>query len=449
MVITNGSPHHDWARYTFTSRGGGLKLVELLDYPETISARWTKTKAESDTVASLNTRAAVPVLAILGDTNLVGDGNFTLTQNGNVVRAEKVLPNGLRLVKEFHPGANYLLNADVRLENTTGQPLAVPAQEWVVGTATPMDVDDNNFSVYGGAMWYRRREPARLQSRIFQHEHVGSVRGSADAAKCLSHGRPATSFGRRSITSFSRWRRCRSSRPTRSSRGRSRCRRFRASNWRRARRRRKGVQTALVYPAQTLAANSSVERQIVFFAGPKEYRTLARIGAQLQNRADLVMNFGSGFVSFWGIGTFFAKLLLSGMNWLHDVTRIGYGWTIVVITVLLRGMFWPLMAATHALDEADAGARAGNESAQGKIQGRPAEGADEAVGTLQEAQDQSDERLPADDAPDAGVHGLFHDDPQRHRTARRAFPVGHGFVEAGHAVHDSGPAISRSTCCRC
>ena len=33
------------ARYTFTSRGGGLKLVELLKYPETISARWTKTKA--------------------------------------------------------------------------------------------------------------------------------------------------------------------------------------------------------------------------------------------------------------------------------------------------------------------------------------------------------------------------------------------------------------------
>ena len=26
------------ARYTFTSRGGGLKSVELLDYPETISA---------------------------------------------------------------------------------------------------------------------------------------------------------------------------------------------------------------------------------------------------------------------------------------------------------------------------------------------------------------------------------------------------------------------------
>jgi len=43
-----------------------------------------------------------------------------------------------------------------------------------------------------------------------------------------------------------------------------------------------GIQTALVYPAQTLGTNQVVERQIVFFAGPKEYRTLARIGEEFQ-----------------------------------------------------------------------------------------------------------------------------------------------------------------------
>jgi len=58
------------------------------------------------------------------------------------------------------------------------------------------------------------------------------------------------------------------------------------------------------------------------------------------------MNFGTGYSGFWGVGTFFAKLLLSSMNWLHDVTRMGYGWTIVVITILLRILFWPLTAAS-------------------------------------------------------------------------------------------------------
>ena len=37
VVISNAD-----ARYTFTSRGGGLKSIELLKYPETISARWKK-----------------------------------------------------------------------------------------------------------------------------------------------------------------------------------------------------------------------------------------------------------------------------------------------------------------------------------------------------------------------------------------------------------------------
>ncbi|MGA9449705.1 MAG: membrane protein insertase YidC, partial [Verrucomicrobiia bacterium] len=32
------------------------------------------------------------------------------------------------------------------------------------------------------------------------------------------------------------------------------------------------------------------------------------------------------------------------MNWLHDVTKLGYGSVIVLITILLRGIFWPLMA---------------------------------------------------------------------------------------------------------
>jgi len=107
-----------------------------------------------------------------------------------------------------------------------------------------------------------------------------------------------------------------------------------------------GVQTALVYPSMTLTANSNVERQITFYAGPKEYRTLARIGDDFKNHADLVMNFGTGFTSFWGIGTFFAKLLLAAMNALHDLMPVSYGWIIVLITVLLRLVFWPLTAAS-------------------------------------------------------------------------------------------------------
>jgi len=48
IVLTNAR-----ARYTFTSRGGGLKLVELLRYPETISARWKGEVHNSSSVTAI------------------------------------------------------------------------------------------------------------------------------------------------------------------------------------------------------------------------------------------------------------------------------------------------------------------------------------------------------------------------------------------------------------
>ncbi|MGA2870517.1 MAG: hypothetical protein ABSF34_15325, partial [Verrucomicrobiota bacterium] len=149
IVLTNAT-----ARYTFTSRGGGLKQVELLGYPETISARWRKQDENpSNGVATLNAHVSVPVLAVLGDPGLVGDGNFTLTRTGDGVRAEKDLPDGLVLTKEFQLSSNYLVNASVNLKNDSGKTLVLPAQEFVVGTAAPMDVDDSGFPMYGGATW--------------------------------------------------------------------------------------------------------------------------------------------------------------------------------------------------------------------------------------------------------------------------------------------------------
>ena len=74
LVVTN-----DNARYTFTSRGGGLKEVELLHYPETVSSHRRKTPPTND-LATLNTPSGPPVFAILGDKSLQGDGVFKLTQ---------------------------------------------------------------------------------------------------------------------------------------------------------------------------------------------------------------------------------------------------------------------------------------------------------------------------------------------------------------------------------
>jgi len=327
LVLTNGK-----VRYLFTSHGGGLRQVDLLAYPETISARWKSTsRTATNAVVSLNTRAPVPALSVLGSDSFVGDGNFALTKTAGGVRAEKSFPGGLRIVKEFQLGSNYLLNASVRLENTSGQALALPPQEIVVGTATPMDADDNGQSE--GAMWSDGAKAVDQPLATFMGggctrsaPKTEIIAGAGNVVWVAAHNQffalmampkeRAPQMIARPVTlpQFTDINETNAPLP-------------------------RGVQTALLYPAGTLAANSSIERQIVLFAGPKEYRTLSDIGEQFKNRADDIMGFG-GFMGFC------AKPLLLAMNWLHDVTTLGYGLVIVLITILIKVLFWPLTAAS-------------------------------------------------------------------------------------------------------
>jgi YidC/Oxa1 family membrane protein insertase len=99
-----------------------------------------------------------------------------------------------------------------------------------------------------------------------------------------------------------------------------------------------GIQTSLAYPSLTLTANQGMERQYTIYAGPKEYNTLARIGNEMKNELDLIMDFGRWF-------GFFAKMLLLSMNGLHAI-GLGYGLAIIAITVIIKLLFWPLTAAS-------------------------------------------------------------------------------------------------------
>ncbi len=336
LVLTNGR-----ARYTFTSFGGGLRQVELLDYPQTISARWKdKITNSAISVATLNAQANVPVLAVLGDDSLIGDGNFALSHTGNEIRAEKNLPDGVRLIKTFSLSSNFLVNATVRLENTSDKTILLPAQELVVGTATPMDADDT--ALLEGAIWFDGTNTQDQAIALFaggggctkSTPKTEFRAGSGNVVWAAAHNQfftllampkePAREMHAQLIT----------------------LPRFQNVGTATNNPAPQGVQTMLVYAGQTLAANAVLERQITIFAGPKEYRTLVRVGEQLNNHADQVMNFGSGFATFWGVGTFFAKMLLSAMNALHDLTRLGYGWVIVLITVLIKLLFWPLTKAS-------------------------------------------------------------------------------------------------------
>jgi YidC/Oxa1 family membrane protein insertase len=458
LVLENGL-----ARYTFTSHGGGLRLVELKGYPESVSCRGG-TKSPGTNLATLNTGAPLPVLALAGADAVTGDGVFKLTTNGPSVRAEKALPSGLTVVKEFRLGSNYLLTATVRLENRGSQPLSLPEQEWVVGTSTPLGpLDDGSLM---GVFWHIGKGADHVGQPWFQNRTLGCLPGtpreqfrggqtnvgwatvhnqffalavmpptnvvadgiiarqitlpplasrtngangaaagvpgrewlfseadllnagalafrlknphdsltrfladqlSAETKKLLADAGDLRSLPRpllealltdlnkvlRGVSVYhaapeafagiplkEQTRLLAARQPSGEQLVRLNRLVIEEAFPRDLRKSPSGYQASLVYPAVTLASGQSLERAFTLYAGPKEYKTLSRLGMQMQNEVDLVMEYGG----FFG---FFAKLLLLSMNGLHslmpDVAGFkNYGVVIIVITVIIKLLFWPL-----------------------------------------------------------------------------------------------------------
>ncbi len=327
---------HANARYTFTSRGGGLKGVELLKYPETVSSRRQR-QVETNQFAPLNTPVAPPVLALLGGESLQGDGVFKLTPVPNGMRAEKTLGNGLSIVKDFQFSSNYLVVATVRLANTSTQALTLPPQEYVVGAATPMGPQDNGTAV--NVSWYNgtKVEPVGLPyfntntssfiffSRTPLTEYRG---GHGDVVWVAAQNQFFTLAVMPTNAAAGLVVRMIDLPPPTEEEMRAAPHIVAAPH---------GLYSALAMAAQTLAPGQAVTQQFNLFAGPKEYHLLADLGERLNNSIDLVM----GFNGFFGT---FARLLLFWMNWFHSTVNLPFGWSIVLITVLLKVLFWPLTA---------------------------------------------------------------------------------------------------------
>jgi YidC/Oxa1 family membrane protein insertase len=329
---------HDDVRYTFTSHGGGLKAIDLLNYPAlaTVGRR----QAASNGVVALNRGAQFPVLALVGDSALAS-APFTLRRTDSGVQAEALLENGLSVVKQFTFQSNYVFSASVRMENRSGQALVVPQHEVVLGTATPLNARDDGQAV--GVMWHDGKSLTERSAGWFANRTLGcfpgtpreEYRGGQDnVAWVAAHNQffalaamPETNAQsvviRRELLPA----------PTAAE----------LAQDSRLNKKPQAYAASVVRPALPLAPGESSAVAYDFFAGPKEYRRLARLAEQFGNELDLIMGFGG----FFG---FFAKGLLLGMNFLHDNFKLSYGLAIIVITIIVKLVFWPLtLASTRSM----------------------------------------------------------------------------------------------------
>ena len=317
------------AKYLFSSRGGGLKSIELKKYPADVGC---EKNARTNENVTLNDKAQVPALSILvnGDTNTLD--YFTFTQTGEVIRAEAPLQNGLHMIKEYRLSTNYLLKATVRYENRSAAPVALPEREFIVGTATPLSRHDE--SIHLGLEWYNGEKGDKITEPWFANKTLGCFpgtprsyyrEGQSNVAWAAVHNQFFTMIAvPETVATEVSGRRITLPPPTQEE----------IKNDPGAFATPFGYQTALILPASVMGTNSFLEHRFDIFAGPKEFKTLQRLPRDM----DTVMGFGRYF-------GFFAKTLLISMNGLHSL-GIAYGLAIIVITVIIKLLFWPLTNAS-------------------------------------------------------------------------------------------------------
>lgn len=332
----------DKARYVFTSFGGGLKYVELKHFPQTVD-RSARRKSDTNHVAKLNEKAPMPIFAISGEKLPLDDSVYTLRREGNIVIAEKQLKNGLKIIKGFKPETNYLVRVEIRFENTTSEPLPVPPQLVITGTATPMGPFDNEtmlgFYYNDAGSIYRESASSfmgggcsvRAPLTHFESKQGNIIWSAAHNqffAIAIMNRQPARQLFASKIQLPP---------PTQEE----------LEMYPRAQMNQFGLQTSLLFPAVILGndgTNRFYDRKFLMYAGPKEYRTLSEIAYKENNKLDEIMGFnnvlGGRFTGF------FAKALLLSMNWLHETFKLSYGLCIIAITIIIKILFWPLTQAS-------------------------------------------------------------------------------------------------------
>lgn len=329
LELTNATSH-----YTLTSRGGGLKKIELVEYPETVTRRSKQTTGRR--VATLNAFTPSPSMTVLAGDTLRHDGVYDLQRTPTGARAEKVLTNGLAIVKEFQLSTNYLLIAKVRIENRGSNAISLPPQEWIVGTATPMNREDSGMAV--GAFWYDGNKKHEAGASYFSTTTMGCFPRTPPAEYRAGNSNVVWASVQNQFFALAAMPQVPAQSVVVQKVDLTRLTDDDDGPQDKTARPPAGYIAAMSYPAATLAPGTAQERTIHIFAGPKEYQTLARIGTRFQNNIDLVMG--------WGFFGWVTKPLLLTMNWLHNSLSLSYGWAIIVITVIIKLLFWPLTQAS-------------------------------------------------------------------------------------------------------
>ena len=323
--------------YIFTS-AGGLKTVELKE-PHVVMTKntdllWGTNNGDvNSTPIKLNHGVELPVFALEG----VDDSEFSVNTDGNRVTMVSTNQAGIRITKEFSTGTNYLLHTTITLANSTKEPVILDQRKLMLGTTMPLE-KGGSYPVWG-AQWHNGDDIEDIDEGWFANRTLGCIPGTP-RTYFMSAGQPVkwvgvhnrffalTTIPMEGATGGRVYSTKTTPRPLNDPQEEGE--QYAHDT---------GILASLQFEAQVLQPGESIIQEFTTYAGPKEYQVLLAHGQTYENSIDLVMGYNT---PVFGL---FAKLLLRSMNGLHNF-GLGYAMSIIVITIIIKILFWPLTRAS-------------------------------------------------------------------------------------------------------
>jgi len=319
--------------YIFTS-AGGLKTVELKE-PHVVMTKnadllWGTNNGDVNSKPiKLNHGVELPVFALEG----VDDSEFSINTDRNLVTMVSTNQAGIRITKEFSAGTNYLLHSTITLANSTKEPVILDQRKLMLGTTMPLQTG-GSYPVWG-AQWHNGDDIEDIDEGWFDNRTLGCIPGTP-RNYFMSAGQPVkwvgvhnrffalTTIPMEGATGGRVYSTKTTPRPPNDPQEEGKQYAHHT-----------GILASLQFEAQVLQPGERIIQEFTTYAGPKEYQVLLAHDQTYQNSIDLVMGYNT---PVFGL---FPKLLLRSMNGLHNF-GLGYAMCIIVITIIIKILFWPL-----------------------------------------------------------------------------------------------------------
>lgn len=320
---------NDYVTVRFTTAGGAIDRVEL-----------KKHKAEIDHAAPylMNVPQAAPALSFTAFPGVDKDARYELvSQTADTVVYRTTVDGKLEVTRRYQllggsAGDPYQVRHETTFRNLAGEALTLPRTSLNLGTASPLNALDSGMYVNAG---YYNGDSTEFVQRD-ELAGGGFFKSSAplpylDKVAPITWAAVKNQFFAAILT------------PDEPGVG-LRIERVKIDPLKPAEDRTAYAVTGeLQVDLKPIPANGTAQWSAIYFAGPKEYRRLARTD-NFKKSEDKVMNFAPFFFNKIFLSQFFGPLLLTLLTWVHAWIP-NWGWAIVVMTILLKVVTLPFTLA--------------------------------------------------------------------------------------------------------